>query len=75
MLTAMLEDQNGMYDLANVAAVKKGGTPHPELNLGFKAPTAILVLNTGAEIATLVPYDTAVAALKALRSPAPASTP
>lgn len=52
-----MQDQTGTYDLSKVIAVKKGGTPHPELNLGFREPIAILVYESGAEVVTFLPYS------------------
>lgn len=61
----------GVYDLAKVSGVKRGGTPHPDLGLGKEA-RAVLVLDTGAEVSTLIAYSDAVKAFTDADGAAPA---
>lgn len=71
-MTRQVTDFRGnVYDLEHVVAIEKGGTPHTDLPLP-RAPVAILVLESGARIDTLVSFDLALAAWK---PPAPAAAP
>lgn len=65
-MSVTISDRSGTYDLAPVASIRKGGTPHPELKLGHAEECAVLVLHTGAEVQTLVPYSVAVRAFASI---------
>jgi len=71
---ATIQDSRGVYQLDQVIAVLKGGTPHPELGLS-REERAILMLVSGARIETLVAYSEAVAAVNAAHAPPAAAPP
>jgi hypothetical protein len=65
----MFEDINGVYDLTEVNAITKGGTPNPALNAGHRKPVAILHYRNGQTLETLGAFEDAVAEWKALGEP------
>lgn len=56
----MLTDINGVYDLADVIAITRGGTPNPNVKAGHTKPTAILHYASGKTIETLASYEAGV---------------
>ena len=56
----MLTDINGVYDLSDVIAITRGGTPNPAVRAGHTKPTAILHYANGRTMETLAAYDAAL---------------
>ncbi len=56
----MLTDINGVYDLSDVIAITRGGTPNPAAKAGHNKPVAILHYASGTRIETLASHEAAV---------------